>query len=241
MSLEVKANTGTVKPNDRNRLSPPPTVRVPTKLSRNAPCHCGSGKKYKRCCEPEEKKAMEASKIITGQNAPKLKNTFRDEARDPYAGIPEIELVRRDQFVLLDELRFRKEAIEADRKHFETAIARAKDMRNAILVMPKSPYKELVMKDFDVQIKAQEEKLTTMRVPIHMNLTLLALEELLTEIKTGGIERNTDGTPYEKGVAEEGAKATEDAEVENELTIPKDEPGEDVDKDNVPVLGEKAI
>ena len=29
---------------------PPPTVRRETKIGRNAPCPCGSGKKYKRCC-----------------------------------------------------------------------------------------------------------------------------------------------------------------------------------------------
>jgi hypothetical protein len=29
---------------------PSPTVRRDTKIGRNAPCPCGSGKKYKRCC-----------------------------------------------------------------------------------------------------------------------------------------------------------------------------------------------
>lgn len=27
-----------------------PTTRKPDKLGRNEPCHCGSGKKYKKCC-----------------------------------------------------------------------------------------------------------------------------------------------------------------------------------------------
>lgn len=36
---------------DRERLlNPPEPVRVEKKPGRNAPCRCGSGKKYKRCC-----------------------------------------------------------------------------------------------------------------------------------------------------------------------------------------------
>lgn len=31
-------------------LLPPPTVRNEAKVGRNAPCPCGSGKKYKKCC-----------------------------------------------------------------------------------------------------------------------------------------------------------------------------------------------
>ncbi len=29
-----------------------PKKRTSTKLKRNDPCHCGSGKKYKKCCMP---------------------------------------------------------------------------------------------------------------------------------------------------------------------------------------------
>ena len=30
--------------------SPPPAQRQEKKVGRNAPCPCGSGKKYKKCC-----------------------------------------------------------------------------------------------------------------------------------------------------------------------------------------------
>ena len=33
-------------------FSPPAPYRAPPKIARNAPCPCGSGKKYKRCCGP---------------------------------------------------------------------------------------------------------------------------------------------------------------------------------------------
>jgi uncharacterized protein YecA (UPF0149 family) len=32
------------------RAAPPPEPRRSTKIGRNQPCPCGSGKKYKRCC-----------------------------------------------------------------------------------------------------------------------------------------------------------------------------------------------
>ncbi|MDZ7580965.1 MAG: PBPRA1643 family SWIM/SEC-C metal-binding motif protein [Deltaproteobacteria bacterium] len=31
-------------------LNPPKTRRIEKKIGRNAPCPCGSGKKYKKCC-----------------------------------------------------------------------------------------------------------------------------------------------------------------------------------------------
>ena len=33
-------------------LNPTKTRRVEKKIGRNDPCHCGSGKKYKKCCGP---------------------------------------------------------------------------------------------------------------------------------------------------------------------------------------------
>ena len=34
-----------------------------SKLGRNAPCPCGSGKKYKRCCEPQKKRVLSSSAL----------------------------------------------------------------------------------------------------------------------------------------------------------------------------------
>ncbi|MGE0615919.1 MAG: YchJ family metal-binding protein, partial [Bacteriovoracia bacterium] len=33
-----------------HHATPKPIVRAEPKLGRNDPCHCGSGKKYKKCC-----------------------------------------------------------------------------------------------------------------------------------------------------------------------------------------------
>jgi len=199
-------------------------VQIPTKLRRNAPCHCGSGRKYKKCCEQKELKAMEEEKQIVTPHS--LKNEFRKEARDPYAGIPYAVLVARDQAVLLRELRFRKEAIEADYAHFEAAIERGKDVRNALMTLPKSPYKEAVLADIEAQIKAQADKAKTIRLPMSLNLTLLALEELFEQ----------PGPPIEDAELNAMGVATEqedlaDDDAEDELTIP-DEPEETDEDDN---------
>jgi uncharacterized protein YecA (UPF0149 family) len=34
----------------RETAKPDNIIRLPPKISRNAPCPCGSGKKYKNCC-----------------------------------------------------------------------------------------------------------------------------------------------------------------------------------------------
>ena len=217
-------------------------VQIPTKLRRNAPCHCGSGHKYKKCCEQKELKAMEEEKIIVTPHS--LKNEYRDEVqkaqkvidevRDPYAGIPVHELVTRDTVVLLIELRFRKEAIEADHAHFEAAIERGKDVRNAIMTLPKSPYKEAVLADIDAQIQGQIEKAKTIRLPMSLNLTLLALEQLFEQ--TTVTEEETKGEPIPQGwensisdALESTGKITVD-DAEDELTIPDET--EDLDEDD---------
>lgn len=37
---------------EKRSKSPSHKVKAPGKVSRNAPCPCGSGKKFKRCCAP---------------------------------------------------------------------------------------------------------------------------------------------------------------------------------------------
>ncbi len=36
----------------------PPLIQAAPKVARNAPCPCGSGKKYKRCCAPSRSKGI---------------------------------------------------------------------------------------------------------------------------------------------------------------------------------------
>ncbi len=57
----------------------PETVANPP--GRNEPCHCGSGKKYKRCCRSrDEEKRHEASAKIAAKASKGSKTDSKDEA-----------------------------------------------------------------------------------------------------------------------------------------------------------------
>lgn len=126
---------------------------------------------------------MEEERKITNAppSGPILKNEFRDEVRDPYAGIPEDELVTRDQAVLLRELNFHIDIKEADRVHIEGAIEKGIALRMELLALPKSPYREDCLCDIDIFIEANKKKVETFKTPRSTFITLLALEELFAE------------------------------------------------------------
>jgi hypothetical protein len=57
-----------------------------TKIGRNDPCHCGSGKKYKKCCIKKDKEAVhaeQANRSVVSPSAPVLSET-RPELPDPH-------------------------------------------------------------------------------------------------------------------------------------------------------------
>lgn len=172
----------------------------------------------------------ERTKITTPHS---LKNEFRKEVQDPYAGIPEDELVTRDQAVLLRELRFRVRNGNEDVDHINKAIEKAKALRVELYGYPKSPYREEIINDLAGYIKMSEEKVKTLGPQKSMILQLLALEELFEKPET---EFGPDAPATQIDTAE-------DAEAEDELTIPEEaeEPGEDVDNGSQPELREEAI
>jgi uncharacterized protein YchJ len=49
--LFVDGESHTHKEGEGHHESTPPVVRTGPKIGRNDPCHCGSGKKFKKCCE----------------------------------------------------------------------------------------------------------------------------------------------------------------------------------------------
>lgn len=40
------------------------TQRIDSEYGRNEPCPCGSGRKYKRCCQPDKPKGKRKSRMI---------------------------------------------------------------------------------------------------------------------------------------------------------------------------------
>lgn len=198
-------------------------IQIPTKLRRNAPCPCGSGKKYKKCCEKKEQKMEEEKQqsIVTPHS---LKNEFRDEIRDPYAGIPEGELVNRDQAVLLKELRFNRDVYNSNRESLEKVLVNVKVLRTELLAMPKSPYREIVIESLKQIIENNQNQLKAIELPRCREITLLALEEIF------GQEAKELAKPFGPMIS---PKVTEeDDATEDELTIPQ--AGDGVEQDDNP-------
>ena len=112
-----------------------------------------------------------------------LKNEFRDEVRDPYAGLPIEELAKRDQAVLLKELRFRKLVNSLNRETVKKVVEQAKSVRIELMGMPKSPYRETIIADLGKTIENNQNQLKAIAIPRSITITLLALEELVEEPK----------------------------------------------------------
>jgi len=159
---------------------------------------------------------MEKHKMET----PELKNEFREEVRDPYAGISEEELIRRDQAVLLRELRLRSVVRELNRKTLEIVIEDAKALRIELLGMLKSPYREECIADLTKMIQNNEAQLNTNHLPSSINITLLALEELFAEtVEQPSLTIHQSGGGVSNAVPEE----VEDEDVSPELADEDDE------------------
>ncbi len=61
------------------------------KPGRNDPCPCGSGSKYKKCCESQEKKRFIATKIEDSDlklKTASFSKLFKSHVADPKAEIP---------------------------------------------------------------------------------------------------------------------------------------------------------
>ena len=79
---------------------------MPTKTSRNAPCPCGSGKKYKKCCLAKDE-AAEASVAVSEGAVARAHGWLRDHYPDEFEraiALDYFDSLTPDQFEELDEL-----------------------------------------------------------------------------------------------------------------------------------------
>ena len=88
---------------------------MPTKTSRNAPCPCGSGKKYKKCCLAKDE-AAEASVAVSEGAVARALGWLRDHYPDEFEraiALDYFDSLTPDQFEELDELPedFREEVL----------------------------------------------------------------------------------------------------------------------------------
>ncbi len=149
----------------------------------------------------------EQKNIVTPQslkNGLSLKNEFRKEVADPYADIPEDELIARDQAVLLWELRLRDMVREINNGGIKKIIDAATKLRTEIEAMPMSPYRAVFIENLCNMIDRNRELLASNKQPIEAVITLLAFEQLFAE-------------PEEVEAEEVTAKLSEDEETVPEL------------------------
>ena len=57
-------------------------------LGRNAPCHCGSGKKYKQCCLAKDEAAERAARAKAAEKAEKADKAEKAEKGDKTESAP---------------------------------------------------------------------------------------------------------------------------------------------------------
>ena len=147
------------------------------KLAKNSPCHCGSGRKYKRCCLPKELAAQSQNQPKGIKPPLKLKNTFRKEihAKD----VSDVELMYRDQCVLLVEMESHKARLDADADHFRAAIASKEAELVAIKNLPASEGKQPSIEACEGHIKSLKDKLEGCKLPRVMEVQMDAVEKVV--------------------------------------------------------------
>ena len=70
------------------------------KISRNAPCHCGSGQKYKRCCHDKDQERAHSFSEVEGKTPAEL-----EESREPHLTPDNIQKLSRAQVRKLDPMK----------------------------------------------------------------------------------------------------------------------------------------
>jgi len=99
-------------------------------------------------------------------------NKFRDEIAKQ---TPE-EMIRRDQKVLLLQLRRKKAMLALDRQHMTDGIANLKDFKAELAALPISDGGQAVIENINKQIEQLEKQLETVVFGSRDNATLAALK-----------------------------------------------------------------
>ena len=154
------------------------------KQSKNKPCACGSGKKYKRCCGKPE-----SAIIVPGQDQPldsavtkaitRKEGDLKNEIRDPFAGISEEELVQRDLKVQLANTEVAYECSQIDKQYFKKMVGLFSDLRTHIAVGPDCPLKANSLKTIDHQLAEFSVKLAQQAFNRTNIVILIALRKLV--------------------------------------------------------------
>ncbi len=164
-----------------------------SKIKKNDPCHCGSGRKYKKCCYPKEMMASQPKEGMPAGMQPesKPKNTFRDMVKRPVPGdpierarldmegLPIPEVLRRGQLALMAGLETRRAMLSGDRAHFSKAIALLKAHCAELKALPLSEVSARLGENAGRQIELLEQRLAECAFGPEDTANLEALQEVL--------------------------------------------------------------
>ncbi len=80
--------------------------RATPKMSRNDPCHCGSGRKYKHCCHDKDQERARFPSPVAGKTQAEL-----EREPEPHVTSEELQNMHRAKLRRLDPLKLRKEVL----------------------------------------------------------------------------------------------------------------------------------
>ena len=160
------------------------------KPHRNAPCHCGSGHKYKKCHLDEDKR------IIGDQKKSVPTNAFRDELAKAEKCLKEEQVViysggvsiPRDQDLLRLQLRFQEELVGMSAEHLTEVVERIELHLEVLQGLPGSNGKLKVIAGVTQQLETTKQALAGTKVGWQDRAYSAALEALID----GGEEPSAD-------------------------------------------------
>jgi len=152
-----------------------------SKIKRNHPCPCGSGRKYKKCCLSKE----EGARIMDE----KPKNKFRAEVKKEQ--VSEREMLERDQRITYLRFKCQAEMLDADRLHTEGAIEKLKALGNDIFRLPDSEGRTVILEENKQHIEKLEKQVEAQSVGRAHRVILSLLEEKF------GLDTDVDSVPEE--------------------------------------------
>jgi len=205
------------------------------KLARNKPCPCGSGRKYKRCCEPKDiaKAAVNQPKGISPmQPKEKPKNTFRREVEA--ANVSDAELMHRDQCVMLMEMESHKSRCDADAAHYRSAIEAREAELIAFKNLPACEAKQPAIDACKEHIKMLNQSLENClaKFPRAAVVQMEALKRVVAMGVGGALVIDNDGNIKPVNQKPPGERITQTKPMKKDGPIQTDGGGADDDDDD---------
>ena len=132
--------------------------------NRNGPCHCGSGKKYKKCCMEKDEK-----------NKPK--NTFREEL--DRQDVSESEQLRRDQKLLMLQLEAQADMHVRDEVYLNESINKLREQIITLEALPFVEKKPDIIANIREQIKGIENAIKASAPTWSQTVYLATLQQVV--------------------------------------------------------------